>query len=74
MSVPATHAVVIEQDAEIAQHLLQVLAYLDLPARQLTVEADWSALLGAGEPRYLLMLGQCGSDAATHRVGENSAT
>ena len=70
MSVPETRAVVIEQDAEIAQHLLQVLAYLDLPARQLTVDADWSALLGAGEPPYLLMLGQCGSEAATQRVGE----
>ena len=70
MSVPETRAVVIEQDAEIAQHLLQVLAYLDLPARQFTADTDWSALLGAGEPPYLLMLGQCGSEAATHRVGE----
>ena len=70
MLVPEIRAFILEQDAEIASQFMQVLAYLDLPARQLTVDADWSALISAEEPPYLLMIGQSGSAAAADRVGE----
>lgn len=52
---------VIENTAEHARQICDVLAYLDLPSRAATVESDWAELLDSQHPAYLIMLGDCGS-------------
>lgn len=61
MPMSDTPVLLVERDQDIARHLTEVLAYLDLTGRQVVSEGDWPA---PGEPEgapYLAIFGECGS-------------
>jgi len=64
MPMSDTPVLLIERDPEIARHLTEVLAYLDLTGRQVAPEGDWSAFCKPDAPPYMAILGECGSAAA----------
>jgi len=64
MPMSDTPVLLIERDPEIARHLTEVLAYLDLAGRQVAPEADWSTFCQPDAPPYMAILGECGSPAA----------
>jgi len=52
---------VIENDAEVTAHVVEILQFLDLPVRHFHAQAQWSDVLEAKEAPYMVMLGNCGS-------------
>jgi len=55
-----TPILVIENDSGLARQICDILAYLDLPSQAVDGNGDWSGLLDAQHPCYLVMLGDCG--------------
>ena len=64
MPMSDTPVLLIESDTEIARHLTEVLAYLDLGSRQVAPEADWSAFCQPESPPFMAIFGECGSAEA----------
>ena len=52
---------VIENDAEVTRHVVEIIQFMDLPARHFTTQGDWASVLDAKAPPYMVMLGNCGS-------------
>lgn len=52
---------VIENDAEVTRHVVEIIQFLDHRVRNFTAQGDWPAVLDAKEAPYMVMLGNCGS-------------
>ena len=57
MPMSETPVLVIEHDAEIARHLIEVLAYLDLVGEQLADNGNWSFFADPARAPYVALLG-----------------
>lgn len=52
---------VIENDADLASHVREIIEFLDLPVSIFHAQGEWPAALEAKEAPYMVMVGNCGS-------------
>ena len=63
MPISQTPVLVVEHDAEIARHLIEVLAYLDLAGEHLAGPTDWTRFSDPARAPYAVLLGNMPADA-----------
>jgi len=63
-----TPILVIENNPESARQICEILAYLELASQAENSDGDWSGLLDAQRPAWLIMLGDCGTAEARRQV------
>ncbi len=51
----------IENDADVASHVREIIQFLDLKMSNFHAQGEWSAVLDAKQAPYMVMLGNCGS-------------
>ncbi len=52
---------VIENDADVASHVREIIQFLDLSVSHYHSQGEWPAVLDASEAPYMVLLGNCGS-------------
>lgn len=52
---------VIENDADVTKHVLEILQFLDLPVSHFHAQGAWLEVLDVKEAPYMVLLGNCGS-------------
>ncbi len=62
MPISNSTVLVIDHDAALSQHLLDVLGYLELQGLLVDADADWVALANPLDPPFMVLLGDCGTD------------
>lgn len=52
---------VVENDEDVATHVVDIIQFLDLPVKRFHAQGDWATVLEAKQPPYMVLLGDCGS-------------
>ena len=52
---------VVENDEDVARHVVEIVQFLDLPVVHFHAQGDWPSVLDAKDPPYVVLLGNCGS-------------
>jgi len=52
---------VVENDEDVAEQVVAIVQFLDLPVTRFHAQGDWASVLDAKNPPYMVLLGNCGS-------------